>query len=134
MLLLHSIDFAKLCFHFHLSQSIFWFPLWFLHWLLCFLVACCLIPTSLFHCCGGKHAWYNFYPLNICLGLFCELVCGPSWRMFHGHLKIMCHLLFWYEISCKNLWSPVVLLCNLKLQVHYWVPIWIICSLISADC
>ena len=37
LLLMWSIDFGTLCFHFHLLQGIFWLPLWFLHlthWLL----------------------------------------------------------------------------------------------------
>ena len=32
VLLLHSIGFLRLCFHCHLSQGIFWFPLRFHHW------------------------------------------------------------------------------------------------------
>ena len=39
LFLLHAIGFGELCFYFHLSWAIFWFPPWFLHWLIGFLVA-----------------------------------------------------------------------------------------------
>ena len=45
--LLHPIDFGKFCFYFHLSQDIFWYPIYFFHWLLKFLLACCLVFLQL---------------------------------------------------------------------------------------
>ena len=47
LLLLNPTDFRKLCFYFILSQAIFWFPLWFLHWPIVFLVAYCLASMCL---------------------------------------------------------------------------------------
>ena len=93
------IDFIKLCFHFHLSQSVFWFI--FIIDPLVFLVACCLVSTCLFffhfsfcswflvlYCCK-KRCLVWFLLLNL-LRLVCDLVCGLSWRTFHVHLKRMC--------------------------------------------
>ena len=43
LLILHPTSFSMLCFHFYLSQGIFWFIFCFLHWPICCLVADCLI-------------------------------------------------------------------------------------------
>ena len=124
LILLHPIAFRKLCFHFHLSQGIFWFPLWFHHGPFGFLVACCLISMCLFcslfsfsswflvsYCCGQKNAWYNFFlSLYICWGLFCVLVCDLSWRTFYVHLKRMRILLFGDVMPYSYQLSPTGLL------------------------
>ena len=47
-LLLHRISFSMLCFHFHLSQDIFWFPFWFLLWPTDCLGVCKLPHSGIF--------------------------------------------------------------------------------------
>ena len=47
LLLVNLIDFIKFYFHCHLPWSIFWF-LWFYHWLIGFLEACCIVSMFLF--------------------------------------------------------------------------------------
>ena len=59
LLLLHPIDFQEL-FPFLLSQGIFQFPLWFLHWPIDFLVASCLVPTCLFFSHLSFCSWFLF--------------------------------------------------------------------------
>ena len=62
---LHSID-GKLCFHFHLSQGLFWFTLWFRYWPIAFLVACCLV--CMFVCFSYFSLWSLFVALYFVIG------------------------------------------------------------------
>ena len=62
LLLMWSIDFGTLCFHFHLLQGIFWLPLWFLHWPIdFFLVACYSVSTCLF---SFHFSFCNWFPVS----------------------------------------------------------------------
>ena len=76
LFLLHPMGFRKLCFHFHLSWGICWFPLWFHCWPVVCSVACCLVSMCSFfsrfsycgwflvsHCCDQKRClkWLLFW-------------------------------------------------------------------------
>ena len=50
--------FGMLSHYFHLSPCVFWFPLWFLHWPIFALVACCLV--SMCYCSSHFSFWFSF--------------------------------------------------------------------------
>ena len=63
--LLHPIDFGKFCFYFHVSQDIFRYPIYFFHWLLKFLVVCCLV---FLHLCFPQFSSCNWLLVSYCCG------------------------------------------------------------------
>ena len=134
LLLLHSIGFGKLCFHFHLSQDIFCFPIWFNHLPIGFLVACCLISTCLFCSRFSSCSWFlvlyhcgqkKMLDITSILFNLLKLFLRPStWsRTFHVHLKRMCILLFWDETSYRYRLSPTGLMCNSRPLFLYWFSV-----------
>ena len=141
LLLLHHMKFGKLYFHFHLSQGIFWFPQWILHWPIGFLVAYCLVSMCMFFSHFSSCNWFPllyhfgqkgcFDIISIHLNLL-RLVFWPtclSWRTFHACLKRMFILLYWYGISYRYVLSPTGLMCHLRPLFPYWFSIWMICPL-----
>ena len=72
--------------------------------------------------------WFQFS--WVCWGLFCDLPCGLSLRMFHVHLKRMYIFLVWHEMSCIYQLSPFVqsvVQCHnillesfLRRSIHCW--------------
>ena len=48
LLLLNSIGFGLLCYHFHLFLCIFWLPFWFILWFVGYSEACCLASICLY--------------------------------------------------------------------------------------
>ena len=122
--------------YFHLSQCIFWFPLWFLHWPIFVLVACCLVSmcySSHFSFCNWfssfipwwlekkKNASDNFYSLNFVRACFVaqHMIHAEESSMWTWKECVFC--CFWMEsslllFSLTFLWfhcppSPTRLLC-----------------------
>ena len=65
LLLLHPIYFVRLCFHFVCLKVFSDFFLWFHHWALGFLVACCLVSMCLLF---SHFSFYGWFLVSYCYG------------------------------------------------------------------
>ena len=106
-----SHKFLNVVFHFHLSQSIFWFPL-FLLWstglkiccsistiLLIFLFSFCywfLIPS----CWNQRRHLVKYLSFKIYWDLICGLTYCLSWKMPHVLWRRMCMFLLLGRVLC----------------------------------
>ena len=109
LLLLHSICFGMLYFHFHLFQNIFCFLFWLLFWFIDYSGVYYVISTYLwiFQVSSCRR--------NLLRKLFKNFVCryDLSWSIFHVCLRGMCILLI-DEMFCICLLSPFGVIHSFK--------------------
>ena len=140
MLLWHPIDFAWLCFHCHLSQSIFYFLIWFPCWSTGFVVACCLVSTvsvfSHFFSCGwflvSRHLWSEkmLEIISILLN-FLRLILYPNmWSILDDVPCTLEKTIYSVLFECNVL---KVLLSLTVLSVRIYVALLIFCLDLSID-
>ena len=106
--MLHSTDFAKFYFHFYLSQNIFKFLLWFLHWFIGCSVAqywiftylwflqfssCTGIPSIIEFCFNCTLQTFHFYRLKVCTNHVLSNYFIITFPTALSHFVTLCHIL-----------------------------------------
>lgn len=138
----YPINFAMLCFHFHLSQGTFWFSLWtlwstgFLRVLFNFhLFEFSDFPSVivLFHHSKKKDTWYSFSLLKFVKICFAAYPVIYPEDMFHVSLRWMCILLMLGGMFCIYLLGPSTLLCCSGSLFPYW-SVWFFYPLLKGGC
>ena len=101
---------------FQFVSSIFWFSLWFFFfdplvvlecvvliypYLWIFQFSFCYWFLEYFHC-GQRKYFVWLLSFKIYWDLFCSLIYGLSWRIFHVHLRRMCILLLLDGVFCMS--------------------------------